>query len=95
MADEHIRTIRDEAPDTGREFQIFVNGREQTVYSSEVTFNQIVRLAFERLPSGQDIEFRVTYRDAAGPQRDGYLREDQSIQVHNGTVFNVTPTDKS
>lgn len=77
------------------DFKIFVNGREQIVDSSEVTFHQVVTLAFDRPPSGPYIEFRVTYRDAAGPRRDGYLREGQSIQVHDGTVFNVTATDKS
>ena len=82
-------------PYPGSDFKIFVNGREQIVDSSEVTFHQVVTLAFDRPPSGPNIEFRVTYRDAAGPRRDGSLREGQSIQVHNGTVFNVTATDKS
>lgn len=82
-------------PHPGSDFKIFVNGREQIVDSSEVTFHQVVTLAFDRPPSGPNIEIRVTYRDAAGPRRDGSLREGQSIQVHDGTVFNVTATDKS
>ena len=82
-------------PNPVDEFNIFVNTRAVTVHSKDVTFQQIVDLAFDRPPSGSNIEIRVTFRDAAGPRNDGSLTEGHSVQVQNGTEFIVTATDKS
>lgn len=81
--------------------EIIVNGRKKGVPSSalsaegEISFEEVVRLAFDPPPSGPDIVFTVSYRDAGDAPRDGSLVAGKSVKVQDGTVFNVTFTDKS
>lgn len=80
---------------------IIVNGRERVVSSStlssdsELSFDEVVRLAFDPTPSGPDIMFTVSYRNGAGRPPEGRLVAGQSVKVKDGTVFNVTLTDRS
>ena len=80
---------------------IVVNGREKAVAISELTtngelsFDKVVRIAFDPPPSGPNIIITVTYRNSAGRPRDGRLSSGQNVKVQDGTIFNVTPTDKS
>lgn len=80
---------------------VTVNGREKPVPSSELSsdgelsFDQVVRIAFDPPPSGQNIVITVTYRNGAGRPPEGRLLAGQRVKVQDGTIFNVTPTDKS
>ena len=76
------------------EFTIVVDGQKKTVQQDELTFTEVVGLAFNPVPSGPDVMITMTYRDAAG-EKKGSLTEGQSVKIKNGTVFNVTATDKS
>ena len=81
--------------------EIIVNGREKAVPSKELSsdgelsFDQVVKLAFDPPPSGRDIVFTMSYRNSAGRPPDGRLVAGQSVKVQDGTVFNVSFTDKS
>lgn len=83
----------DDEPD--REFTIIVNGREKTVTTKKLTFDQVVNLAFENPPSGEFICFTITYRKGRGDKPEGTLIEGESVKIKEGTIFNVTVTDKS
>jgi Multiubiquitin len=72
---------------------IIVNTREKAVEGKEVTFDQIVRLAFENPPTGEFIEITINYRK--GPGRDGSLQEGGTVKIKKGMIFDVTATDKS
>jgi hypothetical protein len=78
-----------------KEFTITVNGRQKAVTTSELSFAQIVALAFEKPPSGPNILFTVTYRRGEGNKPEGTLVEGQSVKIKDGMIFNVTATDKS
>ncbi len=88
-----------EQPDEGhgheKSFTVIVNGREKTVTANELTFNQVVALAFDNPPTGPNIEFTITYRRGEGHKPEGTLAEGGSVKVKDGMIFNVTPTDKS
>ena len=81
--------------------EIIVNGRKKDVPSSalsaegELSFDQVVKLAFDPPPSGPDTVFTVSYRNAGDAPRDGSLVKGKSVKIQDGTVFNVTFTDKS
>lgn len=77
-----------------REVAIIVNGRERTVEEKEVSFEEVVELAFPGSPSGPNIVYTAAYRKAAG-NRSGDLLPGQSVKVKEGTIFDVTQTDKS
>lgn len=75
-------------------FEIHVNGRHKTVNDSTLTFDQVVELAF---PGGNDpnVAFSVTYSHAASTPPSGELGKGGTVEVRNGTRFNVTRTVQS
>lgn len=82
------------APRPKTEIEIIVNARPRVVSDSEVTFEQIVQLAFPGSPNPNSV-FSITYRKAASVPPQGELGTGGSIKVKQGTIFNVTKTDKS
>lgn len=75
-------------------FNIVVNGRHKVVDDSTVTFDEVVELAF---PGSHDpnVAFSVTYNHAASTPPAGELGKGGSVEVRNGTQFNVTRTVQS
>lgn len=85
-------------PDGGRikSITIIVNGREKTVTQDELTFDEVVKLAFDNPPYGPNTLFTITYRKGGNEHRPaGHLVEGETVKVKKGTIFNVTATDKS
>ncbi|MGY6653626.1 multiubiquitin domain-containing protein [Amycolatopsis sp. TRM77291] len=78
-----------------KHYEIVVNGREKVVDTDEVTFEQLVHLAFNPVPSGPNWVFTVTYRRGHGHKPEGTLKPGESVKVKKGMIFNVTATDKS
>jgi hypothetical protein len=79
------------------EITIVVNGRQRTVpKNSELTVAQMVALAFDNPPTGENIEFTITYRKGGNENRpEGSMSGGDTVKVKEGTIFNVTATDKS
>ena len=77
------------------ETTIIVNTREKTVKGKIVTYDQIVALAFETVPSGENIEITVLYRDGPGPDKEGTLAPNGLARIKKDMIFDVTATDKS
>lgn len=88
MTDEHGRS---------RDFDIIVNGRHHPVPRDRVTFGQIADLAYPDKKRGELITYTVNYYNGGGRLREGKLvnRFNAKIKVKDGTVFNVTRTDRS
>lgn len=79
-----------------REITIIVNGREKTVTKGELSFDEVVKLAFDNPPYGDNTLFTITYRKGGNEHRpEGHLIEGGTVKVKKGTIFNVTATDKS
>jgi hypothetical protein len=76
---------------------IIVNGRQKTVpKNSELTVAQVIALAFDEPPSGPNVEFTITFRKGGNENRpEGTMKGDETVKAKEGTVFNVTATDKS
>ena len=82
---------------------IIVNMQEKVVQTDaltpdgEISFDQVVVLASEGggLPSGPYIEYEVFFENGLGRPREGRLYPDKGVKIQDGTVFNVTYTDKS
>lgn len=76
-------------------YEIVVNARPRFVPDEDVSFEQVVELAFPG-PHGPNITFSMTYRHAASSPHAGELGAGGIVEVkHKGTIFNVTKTDKS
>jgi len=75
-------------------YTVIVNARERTVDTDELTFDQVVHLAFDEPPTGENVQITVLYRRGHG-NKEGTLVAGQSVKVKNGMVFDVTATNKS
>jgi len=74
---------------------IIVNGEQKIVASDDVSYEEVVALAYPTPPS-PDTRFTVTYRKAKEPHHEGSLAPGQSVDVRKeGTIFNVKATGKS
>ena len=80
---------------TTKEITIVVNGTEKVVQKEDFTFDDIVKLAYDNPPFGQNTLFTITYRKGHGNKPAGILAEGESVKVKKGKIFDVTATDKS
>lgn len=74
---------------------IIVNGRPHELPKEEVSFAEIVSIAFPGQSQGGDICFTVTYKRGQGNKPEGTLVEGEAVKIKEGMIFNVTRTDKS
>ena len=78
-----------------KEITVVVNGTQKTVDKDDISFDEIVRLAFDNPPYGSNTLFTITYRRGHGNKPEGILAEGESVKTKEGMVFDVTATDKS
>lgn len=76
-------------------YSIIVNTREKTVETDEITFEQVVSLAFEQPPTGENLQITVLYRRGHGNKEGTLVAGGQPVKVKNGMVFDVTLANKS
>lgn len=74
---------------------IIVNGRERQVEKGELSFEDIIALAFDPMPTSPNIEFTVTYRRGPKERPQGTLTAGHTVKIKEGMIFNATATDKS
>lgn len=60
----------------------------------DISFEEVVALAFPNIPIGGNFAFAVMYERGRGPA-DGTLVSGQSVKVKDGMRFDVTATDRS
>jgi len=77
-----------------KECEIVVNGTAHVVPDDDVTYEQLVALAFPGA-SDPNVTYSVAYRKAHGNGGSGTLVADGSVKAKKGTSFNVTPTTRS
>jgi hypothetical protein len=78
-----------------RETEIIVNARPRTVRGDEVFFEEVVELAFAGPHTDPNVVYSMTYRQAASDPSAGELARGGKVKVKNGTIFNVTKTNRS
>lgn len=99
--DKEMLTVRENScfvaspkPDTSK-IEIAVNAQPHSVTDPEMTFEQIVGVAFPDHKPNPNIVFSMTYSRAASEPYAGTLGPGGSVKVKSGTTFDVTITDKS
>jgi hypothetical protein len=78
-----------------RKFTIVVNATRAVVHDAEVTYEQVVKIAFPE--PGPGVTYSVAYRSADGPHGGtGVLVAGESVKVKkDGTIFDVDATTRS
>lgn len=74
---------------------IVVNGEPHEVPKDDITFDEVVALAYPGGPQGPNIIYSVTYRRGPDHKPKGILAEGGSVKVKDGMIFDVRVTDKS
>lgn len=85
MADQAVQT----------KYTIIVNGQEDKEAKKTLTFVEVLNLAFPIPRPIPDTDYSITFKNAASSPRNGQLNPGGSVEVRNGTMFDVTPTNKS
>lgn len=75
-------------------FSIVVNGRKKEVAEKELSYWEVIRLAFPDAEPHPQIFFTVTFRRGKSEQK-GQLVEDETVGIHEGMIFDVDRTDRS
>jgi hypothetical protein len=70
-----------------KRFEIFVNGRKTVVTARELSFNAVVGLAFDPVPTGPNIMFTITYRHGPHENPKGDLLEGGVVKIKEGMVW--------
>jgi hypothetical protein len=75
--------------------KIIVNGREKEFTGKEISFEEVIVLAFGEVSTNPNISYTVTYKRGEGNKPEGSLVAGESVKVKEGMIFNATATDKS
>ncbi len=78
----------------GHEVNVIVNGRKKPVAQKELSFDDVVTLAFGP-PNYDSSVFTVTYQKGPDSHPKGTMVRGQSVKVKDGMIFDVIRTDKS
>lgn len=77
------------------EFKIFVNSREKVWKHPEISFEQVVELAFGTYDNNPNKGYTVTYSRGYEPKPEGTMVKGSIIRIKNKMIFDATATDKS
>jgi hypothetical protein len=78
-----------------KEFTIIVNGKKKVVVKRELSFDELVALAFNPVPTGQNVLFTITYEGGPRENPEGTLMKGQTVKIKDEMIFNVKHTDRS
>ena len=73
---------------------IIVNGHQRTVQKGKICFDDLLPLAFDPVPSGDDVEFTIAYMRGHSNHEDT-LEPGDCVEVVEGMTFDVTTTNRS
>lgn len=85
---------KNEAPGQNKEFTIIVNGRQKIFAGKEISFRQVVELAFGTYEENDNIVYTISYSKGED-KKEGTMTKGTTVKVKEGMIFNVTRTDKS
>lgn len=78
-----------------RTVNVVINGRPREVAKDDLTFRDVVALAFENPVFSDDIHYTVTFKRGHGNKPEGTLVEGETLRPKEGMIINVVRTDKS
>lgn len=82
--------------DSGKKkITIFVNGSAEQVEKEEMTYEQIVTLAFPDFPQHPERNYSVKYVRGHGNKPEGILSPGGKVKVKDEMEFTVNPTGQS
>jgi molecular chaperone DnaK (HSP70) len=74
---------------------VVVNGRRTVFRKRHLTYDDVIGEAPGQAPAGSGVTVTVTYQRSGGDRAAGSLVPGGVVEIQDGTIFNVTTTDKS
>lgn len=82
--------------DDNHHFTIIVNTREKTWDKKEISYEEVIVLAFGSYEDADNITYQVSYSRGEHPHEEGTMvKGGPDVKVKNKMVFNVVRSDKS
>jgi Multiubiquitin len=81
--------------DDHHHFIIIVNGRQKDWDQIKISYEQVVKLAFDSYVENSTTIYTVTYTDGPGQNPEGSMVKGDVVYVKNKMKFNVTATNQS
>jgi hypothetical protein len=78
-----------------KDVTIIVNGTSHEVEKDEITYDEVVTLAFPDYPQHPEINYSVTYKRGIGEKPEGILSPGGKVKVKDQMIFRVSPTGQS
>ena len=73
--------MTDSAEGKHKDINIIVNGEQKTVHEDDLSFDQVVALAYP-VPPSPETKFTVTYRKAKEPKHEGILVKGETCLLY-------------
>lgn len=74
---------------------IVVNGEPFEVEKEEISYAEVVTLAFPDYPQHPEVTYSVKYKRGHGNKPEGVLAPGGTVKVKDEMIFNVSPTGQS
>lgn len=87
------QTIEKNGEDHKKTYEVIVNGRPRHVTKHELSYEEVVKLAFPDDQPDANILYTIAYANPHG--KDGTLTAGEEVKIKEGMVFNVTKTNRS
>jgi len=78
-----------------KEVTIIVNTREKKWDKKEISYKEVIELAFGSYSDDENVVYTVTYSKGPDSHKEGSLVKGESVKVKDGMIFNVFKTNKS
>lgn len=76
-------------------YTIIVDTEEKEVTKNRLSFDDVVKLAFETIPTGPNVLITVDFGMGPPQNPKGSLKKGETVRIKNGMIFDVTATDRS
>ncbi|HAU07749.1 MAG: hypothetical protein UW46_C0004G0041 [Candidatus Yanofskybacteria bacterium GW2011_GWF1_44_227] len=74
---------------------IIVNAREKVWNKKEISYEEVIVLAFGSYSNDENVVYTVTFSKGENPHHEGSMVRGDVVKVKKGMIFNVTQTNKS
>ncbi len=78
-----------------KEVNIIVNGTNKVWNERQITFREVVVLAFGSFVENDRMCYTVTYKRGVHQKPEGSMVDGDHVNINPNMIFNVTTTDKS
>tara|TARA_B100001115_G_C15819980_1_gene407579 strand:- start:5 stop:274 length:270 start_codon:yes stop_codon:yes gene_type:complete len=86
---------KEDAPGQNKEYNIIVNARDKVWNEKNISYDDVVILAFGSISNDPNVIYTVVYKKGDNNKPEGTMVKGDSVKVKDGMRFNVTQTNRS